>query len=45
MRRTAFALAGLLGAALLGAPSAQANPWFGYEIDPLSGQSGGYYGQ
>jgi lipoprotein-anchoring transpeptidase ErfK/SrfK len=45
MRRIAFALVGLLGAATLGAPSALANPWWGYEIDPLSGQSGGYYGQ
>jgi lipoprotein-anchoring transpeptidase ErfK/SrfK len=45
MRRIAFALVGLLGAATLGAPSALANPWWGYEIDPLSGQSSGYYGQ
>ena len=45
MRRIAFALVGLFGAATLGAPSALANPWWGYEIDPLSGQSSGYYGQ
>ena len=45
MRRIAFALVGLLGAATLGAPSALANPWWGYEIDPLNGQSSGYYGQ
>ena len=45
MRRIAFALVGLFGAATLGVPSALANPWWGYEIDPLSGQSSGYYGQ
>ena len=45
MRRIAFALVILFGAATLGAPSALANPWWGYEIDPLSGQSSGYYGQ
>ena len=45
MRRIAFVFAGLLGAASLGVPSALANPWWGYEIDPLSGQSSGYYGQ
>ena len=45
MRRIAFALVGLRGAATIAAPSALANPWWGYEIDPLSGQSSGYYGQ
>jgi lipoprotein-anchoring transpeptidase ErfK/SrfK len=45
MRRIAFALAGLLGAATAGASPALANPWWGYEIDPLSGQPSAGYGQ
>ena len=46
MRRFAFALAGLLGAASFGAP-ASANPFWGsgYEIDPLAGSPFGGYSQ
>jgi lipoprotein-anchoring transpeptidase ErfK/SrfK len=41
MRRIAFVFAGLLGAA----SPALANPWWGYEIDPLAGRSADVYGQ
>ena len=41
MRRIAFVFAGLLGAA----SPALANPWRGYEIDPLAGRSADVYGQ
>lgn len=44
MRRIAFALAGLLGAATLGASPALAAPGWGYEIDPIGGSSADYYG-
>ena len=45
MRRIAFAFAGLLGAVTLSASPAVANPWWGYEIDPLGGRSNDVYGQ